>query len=125
MILVRQVSTPRARRDRCTATRRDGEPCQAPAVEGTFVCRRHGGAAPQVQIAARHRQLQMQRYVAYCEWQEARGTPREFDALCDGPHGTAPARQTHGTVTRTPQVGRDRMARVRQARKCQAHRKDG
>jgi hypothetical protein len=69
-------------RDRCTATRRDGESCQAPAVEGTLVCRRHGGSAPQVLIKARHQQLQMQRYIAYREWQEARGTPREFDALC-------------------------------------------
>jgi len=69
-------------RDSCSATRRDGEPCQAPAIEEGLVCRRHGGASPQVQIAARHRQLQMQRYVAYCEWQGAKGTPREFDALC-------------------------------------------
>jgi hypothetical protein len=35
-------------RERCNATRRDGEPCQAPAVKGATVCRRHGGAAPQV-----------------------------------------------------------------------------
>lgn len=36
-------------REQCNATRRDGERCQAPAVKGATVCRRHGGAAPQVQ----------------------------------------------------------------------------
>lgn len=35
-------------RERCNATRRDGQRCQAPAVKGAAVCRRHGGAAPQV-----------------------------------------------------------------------------
>jgi hypothetical protein len=69
-------------RDNCTATRRDGEPCQAPAVEETLVCRRHGGSAPQVLIKARHQQLQMALYSASRDWEEARGTPGEFDALC-------------------------------------------
>jgi hypothetical protein len=69
-------------RDRCAGTRRDGQPCQAPAIEGGTVCRRHGGAAPQVQIAARHHELQLAMYVANREFQEARGTPAEFDALC-------------------------------------------
>lgn len=69
-------------RDSCTATRRDGEPCQAPAVEGALVCCRHGGSAPQVQIKARHTLLMEAAYFAHLEWQEARGTPREFDALC-------------------------------------------
>ncbi len=69
-------------RDQCTATRRDGQPCQAPAIEGALVCRRHGGGAPQVAIKAAHVRLQMAAYTANAEWQEARGTPREFDALC-------------------------------------------
>ena len=69
-------------RDRCTATRRDGQPCRAPAVAGHIVCRRHGGGAPQVKIAARHMRLLVARYTAHCEWEEARGTPTEFDALC-------------------------------------------
>ena len=69
-------------RDQCTAHRRDGEQCLAPAVEGALVCRRHGGSAPQVQIAARHFVLMEAHYIAVIEWEEARGTPREFDALC-------------------------------------------
>ena len=35
-------------RERCSAHRRDGEPCGARAVPGATVCRVHGGAAPQV-----------------------------------------------------------------------------
>jgi hypothetical protein len=69
-------------RDRCGATRRDGEPCEAPAIENGLVCRRHGGAAPQVAIAAEYQGKQMAAYVASREFTEARGTPREFDALC-------------------------------------------
>jgi hypothetical protein len=69
-------------RERCSATRRDGEPCQAPAVEGHYVCRRHGGGAPQVQIVAKHHQLLMARHTAEREFEAARGTPGEFDALC-------------------------------------------
>jgi hypothetical protein len=69
-------------REQCTAHRRDGGECLAPAVEGALVCRRHGGAAPQVQIKARHRLLIEASYYAHLEWQEARGTRREFGALC-------------------------------------------
>ena len=68
--------------DECTATCRNGQPCRAPAVEGALVCRRHGGAASQVQIKAKHRVLQMALYVATREFEEAYGTPGEFDALC-------------------------------------------
>jgi hypothetical protein len=69
-------------RDRCGAARRDGGPCRAPAIPGGLVCRRHGGAAPQVAIRAKHMELLLARYVAHCDWQAARGTPGEFDALC-------------------------------------------
>jgi hypothetical protein len=69
-------------RDRCGATRRDGQPCEAPAITDGTVCRRHGGSAPQVMIAARRRQLQMEAYSAECEFRAARGTPGAFDALC-------------------------------------------
>ena len=69
-------------RERCGARRRDGQPCQAPAIEGGLVCRRHGGGSPQAQIKARHRVLMEASYFAHLEWQEARGTNREFDALC-------------------------------------------
>lgn len=42
--------------ERCSATRRDGERCQAPAVKGATVCRRHGGAAPRVKRNAEQRE---------------------------------------------------------------------
>jgi hypothetical protein len=69
-------------RDRCTATRRDGRPCRAPAIAGGLVCRRHGGQAPQVQIAAKHHRLQLALWVANREFEEAAGTSGRFDALC-------------------------------------------
>lgn len=76
-------------RDRCTATRRDGWPCQAPAVAGALVCRRHGGAAPQVLIAAKHFELQMRHFDASRQFEEAggqagvlAGTSQAFHALC-------------------------------------------
>src|SRR5579859_1587972 len=65
-------------RDECGATRRDGQPCGAPAIEGGLVCRRHGGAAFQVWIKARHRVLMEASCLAHLEWQKARGTPRSF-----------------------------------------------
>jgi hypothetical protein len=69
-------------RDQCAARRRDGQPCQAPAIEGGLVCRRHGGAAPQVAIAAEYRQKQLAAYEASAAFERAKGTPGEFDALC-------------------------------------------
>lgn len=69
-------------RDQCTAHCRDGAQCMAPTVEGALVCRKHGGASPQVQIAAKHFLLLMAHYTAVREYKEAGGTPGEFDALC-------------------------------------------
>jgi hypothetical protein len=69
-------------RERCTATRRDGEPCQAPAIPEGLVCLRHGGSAPQVRIAARHRELLLAVYRAVMDWEQARGTSRAFERLC-------------------------------------------
>jgi hypothetical protein len=69
-------------RERCSAHCRDGQPCRAPAIEGSSVCRCHGGSAPQVQIKAKHRLLIEASHLAHLEWREALGTPGEFDALC-------------------------------------------
>lgn len=69
-------------RDQCTAHRRDGEECQAPAIPGGLVCRRHGGAAPQVAIKAAHFELLTAVAAANEAFKAARGTPGEFDALC-------------------------------------------
>jgi len=40
---------------KCTARKRNGEPCKAMAARGANVCRVHGGSAPQVKKAARRR----------------------------------------------------------------------
>lgn len=40
---------------RCTAKRRDGRRCGNWSIRGGFVCRMHGGAAPQVRAKARAR----------------------------------------------------------------------
>lgn len=72
----------RAGREQCTATRRDGQPCDAPAIPGGLVCKRHGGGAPQVRIPAQHRQLQLAVWVASADFKAARGTPEQFEALC-------------------------------------------
>jgi hypothetical protein len=81
--MARKLRKLRKGRERCGATRRDGWPCQAPAIPEGFVCRRHGGAAPQVLIAARHRQLQLALFVAAREFEAAaEGTDGRFYALC-------------------------------------------
>jgi hypothetical protein len=41
---------------RCTAHTSKGKPCRAPAIRGGFVCVKHGGAAPQVKLAAARRE---------------------------------------------------------------------
>jgi hypothetical protein len=66
----------------CEATCRDGTPCKAPAIAGGSVCRRHGGAAPQVAIAARHMELLLAHAEALEAHAAARGTPAGFGALC-------------------------------------------
>ena len=55
-------------------------------MPGTLICRRHGGAAPQVLIKARHFELQMALNNAALEHQAAEGTSGEFDALCRWSH---------------------------------------
>lgn len=60
-------------RDRCTAHRRDGQPCGAPAIEFGTVCRRHGGAAQQVRFAAERTRRQMRLYDVQERWREQGG----------------------------------------------------
>lgn len=43
---------------RCTAHRRDGQPCQQPPIAGATVCRMHGGRVPAVAARARERVLE-------------------------------------------------------------------
>jgi hypothetical protein len=74
-------------RERCGATRRDGQPCEAPAVAEMLVCRAHGGSAPQVLVVSRHRDLQLRYFLAEREWMEARGTKGADAALTR--HGNA------------------------------------
>ena len=69
-------------RDQCAATTRNGGRCQAPAIEGHYVCRRHGGGAPQVAMNAEYQQNLIRVYGVQREYEEAKGTAREFDALC-------------------------------------------
>ena len=61
-------------RDQCTGHRRDGARCEAPAIEGGLVFRRHGGAAPQVAIAAEYREKKLAALDADAAFTEARGT---------------------------------------------------
>ncbi len=46
---------PHGERPRCAATNRSGSRCQKTPVPGATVCRYHGGAAPQVALAAARR----------------------------------------------------------------------
>jgi hypothetical protein len=75
-------------RDQCGATTRNGGRCQAPAIEGHYVCRRHGGGAPQVALKAEYTGNLMRVYTVHREYEEARGTAREFDALCEALQAT-------------------------------------
>jgi len=68
----------RRRHDPCEAHRRDGQPCGAHAIPGGTVCEAHGGGAPQVKIAARHRELQFALFDAVETWRET----GDFEDLC-------------------------------------------
>ena len=94
-------------RERCAAHRRDGHPCQAPAVKGALVCRHHGGSAPQVRIAAQHLVLLEARYAAYSAYEQAIGTTREFDARCK--------RYTADRAVREYEAKLERLAELRAA----------
>jgi hypothetical protein len=50
---------------RCSARRTDGEPCQAFAITGGYVCRAHGGASGRVRHAARVRLFETTMNIAF------------------------------------------------------------
>lgn len=57
-------------RESCGATTRTGRPCQAPAIPGGYVCRVHGGSAPQVRFQAGLRWRQHVLVYAEAAWRE-------------------------------------------------------
>lgn len=73
---------------KCTAHRRDGQPCGQHPVTGTDVCKMHGGLAPRVRAAGQRRKAQeaAERAVALF------GAPKDVEpsqALLDLVHWTA------------------------------------
>jgi hypothetical protein len=69
-------------RDPCSAKRRDGAPCGAPAIPHGTVCGSHGGAAPQVQIAAQRMRLRLALWCRNEDLQAGLDTSARFDLLC-------------------------------------------
>lgn len=89
-------------RERCIATRRDGERCEAKAVRGATVCRVHGGAAPQVLRNA-----------------QALTAMREF-------HASLPYLQRWvDQLKAESERGTSGLAEAARPRRCSAHRKSG
>ena len=76
---------PRKGRARCWARRKDGQPCGAPAIPGGTVCRRHGGSAPQVRLAAERVRLTGEMFRAYEAWREIRATEHVLPGRLAGP----------------------------------------
>jgi hypothetical protein len=50
---------------RCTAHRTDGLPCRAWSIRGSYVCRVHGGRAPQVRAAAEFRLWRARLWISF------------------------------------------------------------
>lgn len=88
---------------RCTKTRRNGLPCQAWCQRGAFVCRVHGGAARQVQEAARRRVEELEKESREVDWR-GRIDPGFHNAMLK-----------IGAAERTLFVGADRRRRERAA----------
>lgn len=102
----------RAGREKCTARRRDGQTCEAPAVPGALICRRHGGGAPQVKIAAQRRQLQMALWTAHAGFGTVRGKAGQFE--CPVPNHGRRARPG-GVRGEVPAASRGASLRPEQA----------
>lgn len=65
--------------ERCRAHRSDGTPCGAWAIRGGYVCRMHGGSAPQVRSAAHMRLFEERKARFNARWD--RSTPAYRDAV--------------------------------------------
>jgi len=73
---------PRVRpRVRCTALRTNGRPCRAWAIHGGWVCWTHGGAAPQVRLAAQRRLELTAWQQEYVRWERWVATAPEAQAV--------------------------------------------
>jgi len=60
----------------CSARKRDGTPCRAPAVAGAAVCAMHGGSHPQVQRVAAER---VKEGIIASKWRELSLSPTDFE----------------------------------------------
>ena len=70
-------------KERCSARRRDGERCGAPAIPYGTVCRRHGGSLPNVQAAAKRRKDQAEQRAALARAMAMIGSMRREIARFD------------------------------------------
>ena len=102
-------------RRQCSATRRDGTRCRAPAIAGGDCCLKHGGSAPQVQIAAKHALLLTARYTAHRAWEDAQGDAPRVRRPVQGARRRARTRRVRGedgparrTARRTQTKANDR-----------------
>jgi len=78
--------------ERCTAHRTDGTPCGAWAIRGGYVCRMHGGSAPQVKAAARRRLWEEWERRQEARWARMKESTRDewarmFLPMIDPPQG--------------------------------------
>jgi hypothetical protein len=76
---------------KCRARRKDGQPCHCYAIVGGYVCRMHGGAAPQVRQKARERVIEARAYrtLAALSQSQAERDYREMREMAY-PRGDAP-----------------------------------
>jgi hypothetical protein len=76
-------------REPCSAHNRGGQPCTRLAIPGALVCLKHGGAAPQVQLAAKRFLLMEAVYTAAVRFEKAHAAGRGHDGLMNERAATA------------------------------------
>lgn len=91
---------------RCTARRRDGQPCTQWRVQGATVCRMHGGSAPRVRAAGRRRVAE----------QQARRAVSLLDPAVPVTDALSALAQLAGEVTRWKDLAAERVAALEQFR---------